>query len=232
MNDEKQADLEAWRRWKQMPSPQNLELLMKQLSPIIQREVRRWSSLAPSYVLENEAKKEAIVACTSYNPAAGTALSTHVMNRLQKLSRVAYKNQSSVSVPEQQRLTFNRYNAAMRHLEDINGSKPTLDQVSDYLAIKPQKLRSIVETVGRRELLESGEGPGFVQTTPDDVLDLAYRDMTPIQRKIFEMRTGYNNTPIAKDAKQIIKATGLSQGQISYQLNAIKALLERAQQLR
>lgn len=232
MTPAKSLDLELWRAWKQMPTPQNLEALIKQLNPVLQREMMRWSGVVPKYVLENEAKKLAIKACETYNPNAGTALATHVTNQLQKLSRIAYQRQSSMRVPEQQRLTFNRYNAAVRHLEDLNGRKPTMDDVADYLAIKPKALQKIVENVGRKELIESGEGPQFIQHAESDVLDLAYGDMTPVQKKIFEMRTGYNNTPIAKSAKEIMKALNITQSQLSYQLSAIKALLERAQRLR
>lgn len=232
MIDPKSADLEAWRTWKQAPSPQNLEALIKRLNPIIQREAGRWSSVVPRYVLENEAKLLTIKACESYNPSAGTALSTHVVNQLQKLSRTAYKNQSTLSVPEQQRLTFNQYNNAVRHLEDLNGSKPSLHDVADYMAIKPKALQAIVENVGKRELIESGEGPAFVQHTHDDVVHLAYNDMTPLQKRIFELRTGYNDVPVAKSGKAITKALNISQGQLSYQLNAMKPLLERAQRLR
>lgn len=232
MIDPKSADLDAWRTWKQSPSPQNLEALIKRLTPVLHREIGRWSSVVPRYVLENEAKRLAIKACESYNPAAGTALATHVVNQLQKLSRTAYKSQSTLSVPEQQRLTFNQYNAATRHLEDLNGTKPSLNDVADYMAIKPKALQAIVENVGKRELIESGEGPAFIQHTHDDVIHLAYNDMTPIQKRIFELRTGYNGVPVAKDAKAIIKALNITQGQLSYQINAMKPLLERAQRLR
>jgi DNA-directed RNA polymerase specialized sigma subunit len=232
MTDTKEADLALWRKWKQMPTPQNLEALIKQLMPIIKRETLRWSAMVPAFVLENEAKKLTIKACESYNPNAGTALSTHVVNALQKLSRLAYKSQSTLSVPEDQRLTFNRYNAAVKHLEDMNGVKPTLHDVSDYLAIKPKRLQKIIENVGRKEFMESGEGPGFVQHDDDSIIDLAYGDMTPLQRQIFELRTGYNNTPVAKDAKEIMKKLNITQAQLSYQLAAIKALLQQAQRLR
>jgi hypothetical protein len=232
MTPTKDADLAAWRQWKQAPTPQNLEVLIKQLMPIIRRESGRWSSVVPSYILENEAKLLTIKACQSYNPNAGAALSTHVVNSLQKLSRTAYKNQSSLSVPEQQRLTFNQYTAAVRHLEDLNGTRPSLHDIADYMSIRPKHLQKIVENVGRRELIESGEGPEFVKDQHEDILHLAHADMTPLQKKIFEMRTGYNNTPVAKDAKTILKTLNISQGQLSYQLNAMKPLLERAQRLR
>ena len=232
MSEAKSQDLELWRTWKKAPSPQNLEALVKQLMPIIRRETGRWGSLVPVYVLENEAKLLTIKACQSYNPNAGTALSTHVVNGLQKLSRTAYKNQSSLSVPEHQRLTFNQYRAAQHHLEDLNGNKPTLEDTADYLAIKPKNLRLIVENVGKRELMESGEGPAFIKDTHDDVVHLAFSEMNPTQKKIFEMRTGYNGVPIAKDARTILKSLNISQGQLSYQLNTMKPLLERAQRLR
>lgn len=232
MNDEKSLDLKLWQTWKQFPSNENLEALIKQLMPIIRRETGRWSTLVPPYVLENEAKLITIKACQSYNPNAGTALSTHVVNQLQKLSRTAYKSQSALSVPEHQRLTFNRYMAAQRHLEDLNGRKPTLEDSADYLAIKPKNLRLIVENVGKRELMESGEGPAFIKDTHDDVVHLAYADMTPLQKRIFEMRTGYNGVPVARDAAPILKRLNITQGQLSYQLNAMRPLLERAQRLR
>ena len=230
--DAKADDLALWRKWKQYPTPQNLEALIKQLMPVIRRETRRWSAVVPEYILENEAKLLAIKSCETYNPNAGTALGTHVINGLQKLSRTAYKNQSTLSVPEQQRLTFNQYANAKRHLEDLNGVTPTLHDVADYMAIKPKHLQSIVENVGKRELIESGDNLAFVKDQNDDVLHLAYGDMTPIQQKIFEMRTGYNNTPVAKDAKVIMKALNITQGQLSYQINAMRPLLERAQRLR
>ena len=232
MNESKTSDMALWRQWKQAPTNQNLEALIKQLMPLIRRETGRWASIMPPYVLENEAKLLTIKACESYNPNAGAALSTHVINQLQKLSRTAYKNQSTLSVPEHQRLTFNQYNAAQRHLEDLNGRKPTLQDTADYMAIKPKQLQRIIENVGTRELLESGEGPAFIKDTSDDVIHLAFSDMTPIQKRIFEMRTGYNGVPVSKDAKTILKTLNITQGQLSYQLNAMRPLLERAQRLR
>jgi hypothetical protein len=137
-----------------------------------------------------------------------------------------------MSVPEQQRLTFNRFNAAQRLLEDLNGKKPSLEETADYLAIKPKQLMRIVENVGRRELMESGEGPQFIKDVDDDIIHLAFADMTPLQKKIFELRTGYNGVPVASGAQEIMRKLNITQGQLSYQLNAMKALLERAQRLR
>jgi len=231
MTDTKKTDIELWQRWKASQSPADLEALMNQMMPIIRRETQRWSSVASDFVLMNQAKQIAIEAFRTYNPAAGTLLSTHLTARLQKLSRTGYQSQSTLSVPEHQRLTYNKYRAAVTHLEDINGRKPEIQDVADYLAISPKKLQSIVETVGKRELIESGEGPGFVQYVPDDILDLAVAEMTPLQKQIFAYRTGYGNEP-RLNATEIMRRLKITQGQLSYQLIQIKALLARAQKLR
>lgn len=231
MSDTKKTDLELWNKWRASRSPADLELLMKQMMPIIKRETLRWSSVASPFVLENQAKQIAIEAFNTYNPAVGTLLSTHLTARLQKLSRTGYQSQSTLSVPEHQRLTFNKYRAAVVHLEDINGRKPELHDVADYLAISPKKLQTIVETVGKRELIESGDGPEFAQYIPDDILDLAVSEMSPVQKKIFCYRTGYGGST-KLNATRIMSELKLTQGQLSYQLSQIKALLQRAQQLR
>jgi hypothetical protein len=55
--------------------------------------------------------------------------------------------------------------------------------------------------------------------------------MSPVQKQIFRMRTGYEGTPIS-NASKIMRELKLTQGQLSYQLIQIKALLQRAQRLR
>lgn len=232
MDDTKSKDLELWKKWKQTRSQQDLEALLKQMAPVIRRESARWSNILPQTMLENEAKLLAIKAFETYNPNAGTALSTHVTNQLQKLSRTAYARQSSVSVPEQKRLLFNNYVKAKSQLEDMHGRPPTLDEVADHMRLPPKRLQGVVELVGKREYMESGDGPAFMMYMDDpEVVHLAYHDMTPVQKKIFEMRTGYNGNAV-KNAPGIMHETGLTQGQLSYQLNQIKALLEKAQRLR
>ena len=232
MNDTKNKDLELWRKWKQTRSTADLEALMTQMAPVIRRETQRWSAIVPMTMLNNEAKILAIKAFESYNPNAGTALATHLVNQMQKLSRTAYARQSSVSVPEQKRLLFNNYTRAKSQLEDMSGRPPSLDEIADHMRLPPKRLQAVIDVVGKREYMESGDGPSFLMHMDDpEVVHLAHHDMTPVQKKIFEMRTGYEGNAV-KSGAGIMHATGLSQGQLSYQLNQIKLLLEQAQRLR
>lgn len=231
MSELRARDQVLWEQWNKTRSNADLEALIKQLNPVIQQKVNQWASVAPRFLLENEAKALTIKAVSTYRPGA-SQLSTHVTNHLMKLSRTAYARQSTLAVPEATRLTFNSVNSAKTHLADQLGRPPSLDELADHLRLPPARIQKLLQEVGKRELMESGDGPSFVQHFDDpEVLHLAWHDMPPIQRKVFEMRTGYNGTPVATGA-QIMKATNLTQGQLSHQLGKIKTLLDQAQKLR
>ena len=226
----KGRDIELWKQWKRTGSQADLEALLAQVAPVIRPQVARWSRVAPEFLLQNEAKRLAIKAFNDYDPKQ-SALGTHVTNHLLKLSRTAYARQSTLTVPEAKRLNFNRINHEKTKLEDQLGHAPSIEELSDHLRTPVAHLQRLMSEVSKRELMESGEGPAFVVTQDDpDVIDLAYHDLTPVQQQIFEMRTGYNGVPIAK-GRAIMKATGLSQGQLSHQVGKIKSTLQTARGL-
>ena len=234
MSFDKSKDVELWQTWKRTQSPQDLDSLLKQMEPVIQREVGRWKRIAPEFLLNNEAKRLAIKAFENYDPnrQPPTALGTHVTNALLKLTRTAYARQSTLSIPEAKRLTFNNITKARVTLEEEFGRPPTLEELSDHMRLPPKRMQMLMVDVAKREFMESGEGPTFVQHTDDpEVMHLAWHDMSDMQKKIFEHRTGYNGAPVLSGTK-IMRETGLSQGQLSHQIGKIKTLLSRAQTLR
>lgn len=237
MNPVGDRDLELWMRWRASKSQGDLQALMTQMAPVFAREVNQGANIVPRYVLENEAKALALKAFETYDPARGVLLSTHVTNHLQKLKRTVYARQSTVSIPEHQRITFNTYRRVKSELEDVLGHPPTIDHISDHMAIPVKRLQSIIKNVEKKEYLESGEGPAFQQEDDDDIIHLAYAEMSPQQKQIFEMRTGYDGSANGNPAKirtggQIMQTLNLSQGQLSYEVQKITSLLTRAQRLR
>lgn len=226
----KGRDIVLWEQWKRTKSESDLEALLAQMAPVIRPQVVRWSRVAPGFLIQNEAKRLAIKAFNDYDPKQ-SALGTHVTNHLLKLSRTAYARQSTLTVPEAKRLSFNRINHEKTKLEDQLGYAPTIEELSDHLRTPVAHLQRLMSEVSKRELMESGEGPVFAVAQDDgDLVDLAYHDLTPVQQQIFEMRTGYNGVPIAR-GRAIMKATGLSQGQLSHQIGKIKSTLRGARGL-
>jgi hypothetical protein len=227
----KEKDLELWRKWKASKSPADLEVLMKQMSGPMQSQVGRWASIAPRFLLENEAKKLALQAFETYDPnrVPPVALNTHVTNWLQKLSRIAYERQATVSIPEHKRIQYNQFTRARTMLEDQLGAPPSMKQLADHMAIPEHKLKDLITEVEKREYLESEEHPdATVEQDEKRLIDLAYHDMTPVQQKIFKWKTGYENTPVQNNAF-IMKELKLTQGQLSYELTKIKDLMLKAQ---
>jgi DNA-directed RNA polymerase specialized sigma subunit len=234
MNETKSKDILLWEQWRRTGSQADLDTLLRQMEPILRREVGRWSRVAPVFLLENEAKRLAIKAFHDYDPnhVPPTALASHVTNHLMKLSRTAYARQSILTVPEAKRLDFNNINRERIRLEDQLGRPPSLEELADHVRLPPSRIQNLASEVAKREYMESGEGPSFVQHLDDpEVVHLAWHDMTPVQRQIFEHRTGYGGTPLLK-GQAIMKATGLTQGQLSHQLGKIKEVLVKAQGLR
>lgn len=224
-------DVELWRKWHSTKSPNDLEALMSQVAPILRREVDQGARVVPRFMLDNEAKALALKAFESYDPNRGTQLSTHLVNHLQKLKRTIYAQQATVSVPEHHRITYNTYQRTRTQLEDELGHPPGIEHIADRMALSPQRLKTIIRNVEKRELMESGEGPVFQQRTDDDIIHLAYNELSPRQKQIFSHRTGYGGAEVLSGSK-IMSALNLTQGQLSYELGKIKSVLERAQKLR
>ena len=96
----REKDTELWKTWKADPSKDNLHSLFRQVNPILQKEVNRWSGgSVATPVLQVNAKKLALQAFGSYNPEK-SALSTHVTNQLKGLSRDPYTYINPARMPE------------------------------------------------------------------------------------------------------------------------------------
>jgi len=222
----KTTDMELWRRWKRTQSPDDLQLLLNQMRPIIMREVLKWSGSMSSSLLEAEGKRLAVEAFQSYDPNAGAALSTYVASRLPKLSRMVYANQNTARLSETQALLFHTYTRAKNELTDTHGHEPSQAQLADHLGWSTKKLTAFQRQVGRKEFVESEDHPEH-SSAEDHLTDFIYHDLTPQQQKIFEYKTGYNHSPQLSGA-EICKKLNITQGQLSYQLNQIVRVAENA----
>jgi DNA-directed RNA polymerase sigma subunit (sigma70/sigma32) len=222
----KTTDLELWRQWKKTKSGVDLQRLLDQMNPILMREVNKWAPSMSKSFLEMEAKRLAVEAFDSYNPNAGTALSTYVASRLPKLSRVVYSTQNTARLSETKNLLFHTYHTATNELRDRHGRDPTNEELADHLGWAPKKLEKFQRESQRKEFVESEEHPE-AEDVDDHLVDFIYHDLTPLQKQIFEHRTGYQGKPILTGA-QIMKKLNITQGQLSYQLNLIDTIVRKA----
>jgi DNA-directed RNA polymerase specialized sigma subunit len=172
-------------------------------------------------LLESEGKRLAMEAFHSYDPNKGAALGTHVVNQLQRMSRLSYANQNIARLPENKMLLFHGFNVAHSELADTHGRAPTVDELADHLGWPIHKVEEYRKSIGRKELLESG---GLFETgdaglydadKQEHVVDFIHHDLAPQQKAIFEHLTGYGGAEQLSN-QEIQKKLGLTQGQYSY----------------
>lgn len=220
-------DLELWREWKRNPTNFTLKPLLDALSPVIQREVNRWSGTLARPALELEAKRLATDAIKTFSPSGGAALATHVTNRLKKLSRLSYTHQNIARIPEYQTLKYHTYTTAQADLAGQLGRDPTVSELSDELGWSKGALRNFQRNL-RKEFVESGETPPIFDDSEGEggMIDYIYYDLAPLHKKIFEHTTGYGGAKML-DNKKMMKKLRLTQGQLSYQKRLLTNKIER-----
>lgn len=232
MTGRQEADIAAWRTWKAAPTDANAAALLKQVEPLVQKEVNKWAGTLARPLLETEGKRLAMQAFQNYDPSKGAALGTHVVNQLQRMSRLSYANQNVARLPENKMLLYHSYNLAHSELSDAHGRSPTTDELSDRLGWPLKKVEEYRKSIGRREMLESG---GLFETgdaglydadVQSHVVDFVHHDLPAPHKLIFEHLTGYGGAPVLSN-QQIQKKLNMTQGQYSYAKKQLINHLER-----
>jgi DNA-directed RNA polymerase specialized sigma subunit len=223
----KSKDLELWTRWNTSRSNADLQALLDQMTPIIQREVGKWASGISRSLVEAEARRLTVEAFYSFNPKAGATLSTYLASRLPKVSRLVYSQINTARLSETKTLQVATVLRATNELKDLYGRDPTHDELADHLSWTPKKLASFQQHFQRNEFVESEAHPEF-DGKEDHLVDFIYSDLTPLQKKIFEYTSGYGGTKIIP-GKDILKKLNLTQGTLSYQKSLIAKAVRAAQ---
>jgi len=230
VQNNKTLDIILWEKYKASKSPMDKDQLIKQLNPLIQKQVNKWAGNVPRNALETEAVMLASKGIDTYDPSKGAALSTHIMNAMAPLSRTVYTYQNTARIPENITLKLNTYNTAKDYLVTSLGRDPSTDELHQELGWGVNEMNRF-ENYVRSDLVESVGGLnekfyGGTGSTEEDTLAAIYFTLMPNEKKLFEYNTGYNGTPILGNT-EIMKKLNLSQAQYSYQKNLLMKKLEK-----
>ena len=208
-----EAAMAAWSRWKKSPSPNSMSLVLKSVQPAIDRSVRSVKGKNPT-LIGGEAKRLAIMAVKSYDPQMGTALSSHVFNHLKPLSRGTTNIGSVIDKSRLDRERIARYLSAHHDLTEQNSREPNDTELMDHLGIDARELTKMRKAA-------TGEVPeGSMDYEPSLTIDedprmsmwtdYVYHQAKPIDKKIFDWKTGRNGNPKLPNA-EIVKRLGMSE---------------------
>lgn len=209
-------DVELWKKWKRSGSPQDLQLLLKQFSGVMQKEVSRWGGVLSKDVVETEAAVLAKKAFETYDASKGASLSTHVTNALQKLSRLIYSHQNVARLPEYQATKVPMFNKALEGLRSSLGREPSIDEIAHDLAWSQAAVEKMRKEL-RTESIESSaiHLPSTGVPSGDSLIHLFHHDLPQDQKALFEHMTGYGGVSVL-DNTELMKKFDMTQGQVSY----------------
>lgn len=211
-------DLELWHRWDQNGrKPEDLEPLIKQVSPIINKQANVYSGRVniPKPAVQAEFQIQAIKAIQSYDPNRA-ALNTHLTHQLKKGKRyiTTYQNIGRIAEPRIYRI--NQFQSERDQLRDELQRDPSSLELADRLKW-PQKQVAAMESELRREVPLSTMPGGLTMNKPSkeaEVLRLLQYDLTPEEQVVYEYILGENGKPQLKPG-QIARKLNMTPSKVS-----------------
>jgi DNA-directed RNA polymerase specialized sigma subunit len=226
MNSRADKDIELWKQWKSSGNKSDLTNLFNQIDPVIQKEVSRWANGPVARpVLNIEAKKLSLKAFENFNPAS-SKLNTHVTNNLKGLSRIVYTYANPARLPEHQTLKLGNFISTKHELEEELGREATTGELAESLAWSNNEVARLQGELRVGYSTSQPTPQGFDKFNADrTMLDFIYNDLVDQDKLVFEHTTGYGGKDILA-AKDLIKLTGMTQGQISHSKRRIKKMVD------
>ena len=131
-------------QYQQNPSKELEERLLAEHSDYIRSNVNKWKGVLPDSVMDAYGKKYAIQAFKTFDPKKAN-INTHLYNNLSQVSRLVYKAQNTVRIPESQIQMIGKVNAARDFLADKLDREPTPDEVADHLHLPKQHIAKVIK---------------------------------------------------------------------------------------
>jgi DNA-directed RNA polymerase specialized sigma subunit len=118
--------------------------LLEKHKDYIQANVNKWKGVLPDPVIDAYGKKFALEAFKTYDPSKAN-INTHLYNNISQLSRMVYKAQNAIRIPESQIQMVGRVNQAQAYLTDELSRPPTPDEIADHLHLPKQHIAKVLK---------------------------------------------------------------------------------------
>ncbi len=215
---------DSYNQWVSNPTPDNMGVLLTNLTPIIRKEAHRYKG--PATIMVSKGKQLAIDAVKSYDPNSGAKLSSWVTTSLQPLNRYGRMVSKPVHVAESAYRQFAELHRTTQELEEDLGDVPTDDQIADRMGISKKKilkLRSSNASVAYDADVEAASDTGNATSSVIDdgtnsrvsyAQEAVWQSLDGRDKKIFEHKIGYNGAT-ELDNKSIAKKLAVSPAFVS-----------------
>lgn len=224
----------AYDTWKNDQRPEHMKRLLDASAPVIDRALSAYAG--GNKALMGRAKLLAIDAFRTFDPKKGAKLRTHLYIRLQPLQREYTRRTSPLNVPERVQLDLLRLQQTERAMREELNRDPSDDEIAERLKLSKKRIahvRAYSKGLVSEGQLRSPEGEpiqlGTQQITGDDIwVEYVHHDLSPIDKKIFEWKTGIYGKKVLS-TNEIARRLNITPSAVSQRAAKIAMLLERAQ---
>ena len=201
--------------WQQDPTPDNLNRVVEKLAPVT-RYAQRAYGVSDNPLLRQQSRLFTAQAVKTYDPTAGTRLTTWAASHLRQLSREKRKHMSTVQVPERAQLEMWQVRRSENDFMDKYGREPDAVELADHARMSVPKIASLRKMFRPQVSQTAMQGVQQLQETPysDEAVGYIHNDSDHLDRRILELKMGYGGNEI-KQPIEIAKTLKLTPSQLS-----------------
>ncbi len=213
---------ELFERYKNDPTDHEAgQKLLDLHGGFIKAQVNKWKGILPDPVIDAYGKKFALEAFKTYDPTQAN-INTHLYNHISQLSRMVYKAQNAVRIPESQIQMIGRVNQVRGLLTDELDREPTIAEVADHMHLPVQHIAKVIKNQRADFLNDSDTEMQFNYGEHDNATGnriFAYRQSLAPQRQVqFDALTGFSGAKVLSP-QQVGKKFNLK----PYEVSRLKA---------
>lgn len=154
--------------WKQNQSPEQNDMMVGKLKPIIDGAIKTYVGDEVSPSVRLQAKRMALEGLKKYDPEK-SKLKTHMMWHLQGLKRTAAKSNQILNVPERVRIDSHYVNNSFNELTDQLGREPNDSELTDYTGLSNKRIERVRKF--KPGLSEGAATQAFAGSENEEALD-------------------------------------------------------------
>jgi len=178
-----------------------VDKLIADHSRLIEAEASKYFSQLPAAAVKLEAYKLAYQAAKTFDTSKDIKFSTYLTNALKKLSRMATQYGGTVRIPENKQFYIQKMNTHEKDLEATLGRPPTAAELSQASGFSIPTLLDLKKNKPKlANVTTMFSAPVFVDSPEmDDWIHFVYHDLNPIDKSIFEYKTGFCGKPLLEN---------------------------------
>lgn len=172
--------------------------LLGRLSPYINARVSLYRDVPiPQPAIKGYAMRVALHAMDNFDPGKGTQLSTHVVNRLQRVSRYVNQNKNVARIPEHRLLRVGTYQSVHSSMGAQLGRPPSVEELADELGWTHREVQtmgsSLRSDLAASSMPESMEGR--ILNRGQETMHFVRGGLTPPEKQAFDHLWGFAGKP-------------------------------------